>query len=635
MTASAYEDAAQLYRTGQFYTCLEACERILAEHPEHPPTLHLVGMLCYRAGDIAAAADWFRRCLAVAPDHAEAHIDLALMLKKQGSLDEALNHYRRGLALDPSNAQAHYNFGLALRLLGRTAEAATAFRAAVGINPFVVDGYNSLGLAEADLGHNDAAIEAFRKAIAVIPEAIPAYRNLATVARRAGRLDLAREAFRWGVSVHGDKVMGTDLAQVLEDSGQIDAAFAVLERTIAENPDHADACEALAAMHFRRHNFVESLAALRRCVAIDPTRAEVHMRIHTMAQIVGDRDLALDHQRQALEVTRLFTERGVDALRPHLLLLKAAGDWQANLPTDFIVKRDDWGAVYHYFVSADGPPPFEDLPFCDVIFNAVAEPDLTRGELNTADAIIAALAQPVLNRPDRVAATGRADVAALLDDIPHLQVPTTLRLSGSDAAAILESALAAGRIALPVLLRPVGSHAGQGVRLVGERAELASAIRQFSGSDLYATRYVDYRNADGLFRKYRVIVVDGRPYPFHMAISKRWLVHYYNAVIDDPAMMDREEERFLGEFETVFAPELRAAFVEMARRLELDFFGVDCTIGPDGRLLLFEVDVGVIVHVMDDPVRHAYKHKYVPRIFEAVKKMIEGRVAAKFAVASH
>ena len=409
----------------------------------------------------------------------------------------------------------------------------------------------------------------------------------------------------------------------------------VHERTIAENPDHADACEALAAMHFRRHNFVESLAALRRCVAIDPTRAEVHMRIHTMAQIVGDRDLALDHQRQALEVTRLFTERGVDALRPHLLLLKAAGDWQANLPTDFIVKRDDWGAVYHYFVSADGPPPFEDLPFCDVIFNAVAEPDLTRGELNTADAIIAALAQPVLNRPDRVAATGRADVAALLDDIPHLQVPTTLRLSGSDAAAILESALAAGRIALPVLLRPVGSHAGQGVRLVGERAELASAIRQFSGSDLYATRYVDYRNADGLFRKYRVIVVDGRPYPFHMAISKRWLVHYYNAVIDDPAMMDREEERFLGEFETVFAPELRAAFVEMARRLELDFFGVDCTIGPDGRLLLFEVDVGVIVHVMDDPVRHAYKHKYVPRIFEAVKKMIEGRVAAKFAVASH
>jgi hypothetical protein len=91
----------------------------------------------------------------------------------------------------------------------------------------------------------------------------------------------------------------------------------------------------------------------------------------------------------------------------------------------------------------------------------------------------------------------------------------------------------------------------------------------------------------------------------------------------------------LANFETVFAAPLRQTFVEMAQRLEIDFFGVDCTIGPDGRLLLFEVDVGVIVHVMDDPVRHAYKHKYVPRIFDAVRKMIEGRIAGAFAFAAH
>ena len=75
--------------------------------------------------------------------------------------------------------------------------------------------------------------------------------------------------------------------------------------------------------------------------------------------------------------------------------------------------------------------------------------------------------------------------------------------------------------------------------------------------------------------------------------------------------------------------------MSMARRLELDFFGVDCSIAPDGRLLLFEVDVGVIVHVMDDPVRHAYKHRYVPHIFAAVRKMIEARIAAQMAFAAH
>ena len=635
MSAPAFEAAAQLYRDGQLYTCLEACERILAEHPDDPSTLHLVGMLCFRAGDVPAAVNWFQRCLAAAPDHAESHIDLALMLKKQGRIDEAVKHYRRGIEIDSQNPQAHYNCGLALRMLGRTAEAAEAFRAAVTLNPFVIDGFNSLGLAEAELGNDEAAVEAFRKSIAVTPEAKPAYHNLATVARRMGRLDFAQQALTWGVSVHGNKVMGTGLAQVLEDSGQADAALAVLERTIAEDSDHADAWEALAGLQFRRHRFPESLAALQRCVDIDPARAEVHMRIHTMAQITGDRALALEHQQRALALTRLFTERGPDALRPQLLLLKAAGDWQANLPTDFIVRRDDWGAIYHYFVSAEGPPPLEDLPFCDLVLNAVAEPDLTRAELATAGAIAAGLGQPVINRPDRVAMTGRSDVATLLADLSDCQVPASIRLPATGAAEALDRALADGRIALPLLLRPVGTHAGKGVQLVEEKAALAAVLKAFAGTELYATHYVDYRNADGLFRKYRVIVVDGKPYPFHMALSKRWLVHYYNAVIDDPAMMDREEERFLAEFESAFSAPLRQSFVEMARRLELDFFGVDCSIGPDGRLLLFEVDVGVIVHVMDDPVRHAYKHKYVPRIFDAVRKMIDARIAAAFALVAH
>jgi tetratricopeptide (TPR) repeat protein len=635
MVAPGFDEASRLYLQGQFYSCLEACERILANHPDDPSTLHLVGMLCFHGGDTRAASDWFRRCLAIEPDHAEALIDLALMLKKQGQIEDAVEMYRRGLAIDPDNAQAHYNCGLALRQLGRSEEAAAAFRAAVTLNPLIVDGYNALGQCEADLDHFDTAVDAFRKAIAIAPNAVPPYRNMAAVARRMGRYDIAIESLRWGVAVHGNAAMGTQLAQMVEESGDLGGAIVILDKLLVEDPGNADAWAALAEMRFKQHRFAESLNALCRCVAIDPARAEIHMRIHTMAQIVGQRDLALEHQRKALEVTRLFTEPGPDALRPHLLVLKAAGDWQANLPTDFIIRREDWGTVHHYFVSLDGPPPLEDLPFADVVFNAVAEPDLTRGELATAGRIIEGLMQPALNLPERVAKTGRADVAAALADLPHCLIPASLRLPAGDAAAALDAALAEGRIAFPLLLRPTGTHAGQGVHLVADRTAARAALAALAGADIYATRYVDYSNADGLFRKYRVIVVDGKPYPFHMAVSKRWLVHYYNAVNDDPAMMDREEERFLSDFEAVFAPPLRQAFAEMARRLGLDFFGVDCSIAPDGRLLLFEVDVGVIVHVMDDPVRYAYKHRYVPRIFDAVRTMIDGRVAARMALAAH
>lgn len=633
-SAPGYDNAVFLYLHGQYYTCLEACERVLKETPNDPETLHLVGLLCYKAGDIKAAASWFEKCLHFDPDHAEAHIDLALTHKRQGRLAEAIASYRRGLELDPRNAQAQYNFGLALRTVGRHEEAAAAFRKAVAIDPLINNGFNALGLAEADAGNNAAAMEAFRKAIAATPQATSPYRNLAMVARRTGHPMIAVEALRWGIGIHGNREMGRDLAAALEEAGQADEALALLRRMTEEDPDNADNWAALGDLEFRRHEFSESLDALRRCAALAPERAEIHMRIHTMAQIVGQRELALAHQLSALAITRLFSERGGPPGRPHLLILKAAGDWQANLPTDFIIRPGDWGAVHHYFVDPAAPPSLSDLPACDAVFNAVAEPDLTRSELAAAGRIVAALGQPTLNHPAAVAATGRADIAAKLADLPGCLVPTSLRLAADGASAALGAALADGRLRLPLLLRPVGTHAGQGIALVPTKDELELALNSLSETDLYATNFVDYRNADGHYRKYRVIVVDGTPYPFHMAVSKRWLVHYYNAVIDDPRVMDREEERFLADIASVFPRPLQAAFTEMQRRLGLDFFGVDCGLTADGRILLFEVDVGVIVHVMDDPKRHPYKHRYVPRIFDAMREMIDARIAKARALAA-
>ena len=43
---------------------------------------------------------------------------------------------------------------------------------------------------------------------------------------------------------------------------------------------------------------------------------------------------------------------------------------------------------------------------------------------------------------------------------------------------------------------------------------------------------------------------------------------------------------------------------------------------------MFEVDVGMIVHLMDPIDIYPYKHQYVPRILQAVEKMIAERIAA-------
>ncbi|HIJ37445.1 MAG TPA: tetratricopeptide repeat protein [Rhodospirillaceae bacterium] len=549
------------------------------------------------------------------------------MLKKQGKLGEALDYYRQGLALDDSDPQANYNLGLALWQQGRSAEAVPQLRRAVELNPFIPDGYNTLGLVEMELGAFDAAERAFRDAIAAYPGSLTAFLNLSSVLTQAGRTQDAITFLQWAIGLHGHAAIAGRLAPLLEDAGQLEEAGKILRAALEERPDDGDLRERLAALYMRKGRFLEALTQLQTAVRSNPERATAHMRIFALGQILGQPELALEHQSLALGITRVFTEKGADDRLPQLMILNAPGDWKANLPTDFIIRRDRWGAVHQYYLDPSRDPELIELPRVDAVLCAVAEPDLTRPELASAARLLERLGLPVINHPHCVAETCRDRVARLLADIPDLLVPVTLRLGPGDAAQRLADAMKEGLLQFPLLIRPVGTHAGDGMRLVETGPVLAEVLGNYGAGEVYVSQFVDYRNEDDHYRKYRVIVVDGHPYPFHLGLSRRWMVHYYNSDPADPAQMNREEEHFLADFPAVFNERLQTVLKEMHRRLRIEIFAVDCAITADGRLLLFEVDVGAVVHAMDDPRQFAHKHKYVPRIFDAIQAMIHGRIA--------
>ena len=205
-----------------------------------------------------------------------------------------------------------------------------------------------------------------------------------------------------------------------------------------------------------------------------------------------------------------------------------------------------------------------------------------------------------------------------------------MRLRTTEAPLAIGDLLTNGQLTLPILVRPVGTHAGDGMFLADSQGALAQGLAGIAADELYAAQFIDTCSTDGLYRKYRVVVVDGQAFPFHMAQSKRWMVHYYNAENDDPSQMDREEEYFLAHFDEVFSPAIRADLAEMGQRLGLDYLAVDCALTQDGeKLVLFEVDVGAVIHTLDDPRRHPHKHLYVPRIFDAVQAMLKSRIEKK------
>ena len=138
-------------------------------------------------------------------------------------------------------------------------------------------------------------------------------------------------------------------------------------------------------------------------------------------------------------------------------------------------------------------------------------------------------------------------------------------------------------------------------------------------------QWVDYAGDDGLFRKYRIVFIDGRPFAGHMAIADRWDVWYLNAGMSVSASKRREEEAFMRSFDINFARRHEVALTAMADWIGLDYFTVDCAESKNGSLLIFEADNTAIVHNMDPPNIFPYKAPQMRKIFHAFAAMLNRR----------
>jgi glutathione synthase/RimK-type ligase-like ATP-grasp enzyme len=192
-------------------------------------------------------------------------------------------------------------------------------------------------------------------------------------------------------------------------------------------------------------------------------------------------------------------------------------------------------------------------------------------------------------------------------------------------AAAIENALAGGTF--PIIVRPLDSHAGDGLIKLECAAEIDAYLRERAEPEFYIAPFVDYRGQDGLFRKYRIALIDGRPYAVHMAISAHWMIHYLNAGMVESAEKRAEEARFMADFDADFAVRHASALRAIAERVDLDYLPFDCAETRDGKLLIFETGTNMVVHAMDPPDLFPYKQAQMEKVFGAFAAMLRNRAA--------
>ena len=355
-------------------------------------------------------------------------------------------------------------------------------------------------------------------------------------------------------------------------------------------------------------------------VEADPEDAAALLDMALILIVSGHRDAALETQHRAIAIRRNYRcvhGRG-DALS--VLALVTAGDFMANTPLDFLLSGSDITLHLHYVDATT--TDLADLPPHDVTFLAVAEAPAHREILERCDLLLRDWPGPLLNGgAERIAALTRDEACTLFVGEPALHAPLTVRagrkiLTGTATGAIAPSDLIPDAD-FPLIVRPVGTHAGEGLERLASPGEVGVYLSMHTQAQFYVAPYVDYASPDGKYRKQRIAFIRGRAYPSHLAISDHWMVHYLSAGMAENAGRRAEEARWMETFDADFAERHAAAFQALHRRLGLDYFGVDCAELPDGRLLLFEADVAMIVHDLDPEDVFPYKKPAMRRLFAA------------------
>ena len=259
------------------------------------------------------------------------------------------------------------------------------------------------------------------------------------------------------------------------------------------------------------------------------------------------------------------------------------------------------------------------------LFNLVADADASVRALAAIQQMESKI-RPLryFNRVSDVRKTSRDRLPETLSNIPGCRLPRTKSAQAETFDELAKLCEAFG--AWPLIIRARGYHGGKYMKLVENPAEL-DAIRDESWlyGDIQLIEFMDYRNEQNLYRKIRVIMVDGVPYARHAISSDDWLIHAASRseIMDHDMNLCRQEARFLDDLRDQGLKKYAGVFNAMQERIGLDIWGIDFALVNE-EIIVFEANACMIfLHQefgKDD--RYRYLEPHIRTLKRAVKKML-------------
>jgi len=462
------------------------------------------------------------------------------------------------------------------------------------------------------------ALEAVERRLESNPSSVETRFQRACLQEHMGKLEAASEGYRELLEINPEH-MGAlnNLGNLLLAEGRAMEAKPLYVRAAAADPTNLASKANLGNLLIKEGETAAACEQFRAALEIDPEYRAAHAGLSLGLDELGDPVGAAMHRRRAFadRAVMIAAYRGDRHPITVLELLSVTG---GNIRTDtFLSDR----VFQRIMVSTEFYKKGTVLPPHDLVINAIGEADAAVAALDGARLVLGDTSAPVINRPEAVLATGRVEIARRLRGIPGVRTPRTELMTKDRVAGC--------GFGYPLLLRTPGFHGGENFVRVNEAAELEARLAELPGDEVLAIEYLDATGADGNSRKYRVMMVDGEIYPLHVAVSRRWKIHYFSADMMDSAENRAEDLAFLENMEGVLGTKAMTALRAIVANLGLDYGGIDFGLNAAGEVLVFEANATMVIAQPDKDPRWDYRREPVEKIYQAVWEMLRMRAEVR------
>jgi len=239
----------------------------------------------------------------------------------------------------------------------------------------------------------------------------------------------------------------------------------------------------------------------------------------------------------------------------------------------------------------------QELPQIEIhaIFNQISDPDSHKITLTKTNKLykVAFKEIPFFNPPSVIENTSRDKIYEQLQEIDKLKIPKTVKINPKSPSDIYTT-IKKENFKFPVMCRQAGDHGGISTIKIDTDAEQFNALA-LDGREYYLTQFVDYKE-NGIYTKYRLVVIDGDVYIRHVIFSDNWLIHNASReYMEKNIEYQQEEIKILKSFDSQIKSKIQDIIQNIHKRLKLDYFGIDCAIDKNMNVLVFEINANMAI----------------------------------------